>query len=158
PPPPPGRRLLHDPFAMRPFFGYNAGRYLAHWLAMGERGGARLPRLFHVNWFLRDPAQPRHFLWPGFGHNARVLAWIFGRLDGEDSARATPVGWVPREGALDLRGLPGVAHGDLFEVRKDFWEREAGQLRAYYQENLAEDLPPPLMAELEALEERLREM
>ncbi|XP_068280685.1 phosphoenolpyruvate carboxykinase [GTP], mitochondrial-like, partial [Nyctibius grandis] len=51
-----GRRLMHDPFAMRPFFGYNAGHYLAHWLAMGERAGARLPRIFHVNWFLRDEA------------------------------------------------------------------------------------------------------
>ncbi|XP_066843572.1 phosphoenolpyruvate carboxykinase [GTP], mitochondrial isoform X1 [Anser cygnoides] len=153
-----GRRLLHDPFAMRPFFGYNAGRYLAHWLAVGERAGARLPRLFHVNWFLRDPARPRHFLWPGFGHNARVLAWIFGRVEGEDTAQATPVGLVPREGALDLRGLPGVAHRQLFEVRKDFWEQEARELRAYYEENFGEDLPREVMAELEALEGRLKKM
>ncbi|GAB0206286.1 phosphoenolpyruvate carboxykinase, mitochondrial-like [Grus japonensis] len=51
-----GRRLMHDPFAMRPFFGYNAGQYLAHWLTIGEREGARLPRIFHVNWFLKDAA------------------------------------------------------------------------------------------------------
>ncbi|CAM9121761.1 unnamed protein product, partial [Bubo scandiacus] len=79
-----GRRLLHDPFAMRPFFGYNAGQYLAHWLAMGEREGAQLPRFFHVNWFLRGP--DGRFLWPGFGHNARVLAWICGRLAGAETA------------------------------------------------------------------------
>ncbi|XP_054043803.1 LOW QUALITY PROTEIN: phosphoenolpyruvate carboxykinase [GTP], mitochondrial-like [Rissa tridactyla] len=151
-----GRRLLHDPFAMRPFFGYNAGRYLAHWLAMGERGGARLPPIFHVNWFLRDAAGA--FLWPGFGHNARVLAWICRRVAGEESARETPVGLVPKEGALDLGGLPGVSYGNLFAVGRPFWEREARELRGYFQEHFGEDLPREVMGELEALEQRLRKM
>lgn len=43
---------MHDPFAMRPFFGYNAGDYLAHWLSM-EKPGRKLPKIFHVNWFRR---------------------------------------------------------------------------------------------------------
>jgi len=25
---------MHDPMAMRPFFGYNFGKYLQHWLNM----------------------------------------------------------------------------------------------------------------------------
>ncbi|XP_064359442.1 phosphoenolpyruvate carboxykinase [GTP], mitochondrial isoform X2 [Dromaius novaehollandiae] len=151
-----GKQLLHDPFAMRPFFGYNAGQYLAHWLAMGERAGARLPRLFHVNWFLRDAAG--RFVWPGFGHNARVLAWVCRRVDGEPSARPTPVGLVPRPGALDLAGLPGVAYEDLFPVERPFWEHEARQLRRYFDEHFGPDLPPELTAELEALEGRLKKM
>ncbi|KAM6288826.1 phosphoenolpyruvate carboxykinase [GTP], mitochondrial-like, partial [Aegotheles albertisi] len=151
-----GRRLMHDPFAMRPFFGYNAGQYLAHWLALGRRPGLRLPKIFHVNWFLKD--QSGRFVWPGFGDNSRVLAWICSRVAGEDNAVATPVGLVPREGALDLRGLRGVAHGDLFPMARPFWEREAQELRAYFQENFGQDLPGEVMGELEALEQRLRAM
>jgi hypothetical protein len=44
---------MHDPFAMRPFFGYNAGNYLGHWLSM-EKPGRKLPKIFHVNWFRRS--------------------------------------------------------------------------------------------------------
>ncbi len=29
--------LRHDPFSMRPFIGYNAGDYFAHWLALPSR-------------------------------------------------------------------------------------------------------------------------
>ncbi|KAB0390509.1 hypothetical protein E2I00_017491, partial [Balaenoptera physalus] len=104
--PSPGKVIMHDPFAMRPFFGYNFGRYLEHWLSMEGLKGARLPRIFHVNWFRRDEAG--HFLWPGFGENARVLDWICRRLEGEDSAQETPIGLVPKEGALDLSGLGAI--------------------------------------------------
>ncbi|XP_068777785.1 phosphoenolpyruvate carboxykinase [GTP], mitochondrial [Struthio camelus] len=151
-----GKRLMHDPFAMRPFFGYNAGQYLAHWLAVGERAGARLPRIFHVNWFLRDGAG--RFVWPGFGHNARVLAWVCRRVDGEPSARPTPVGLVPQPGALDLAGLPGVTYADLFPMDRPFWEREARDLRRYFDEQFGSDLPKEVLGELEALEERLKKM
>ncbi|XP_069735220.1 phosphoenolpyruvate carboxykinase [GTP], mitochondrial-like [Phaenicophaeus curvirostris] len=151
-----GRRLLHDPFAMRPFFGYNAGRYLAHWLSLGERRGLCLPRVFHVNWFLRDPSGK--FLWPGFGHNARVLAWICSRVAGEDNAKEMPYGLVPKEEALDLRGLPGVSYRHLFPLDRSFWERETRELRTYYQENFGEDLPREVMDQLEALEKRVRKI
>lgn len=45
-----GKVVMNDPFAMRPFFGYNFGHYLGHWLSM-EQDGRKLPRIFHVNWF-----------------------------------------------------------------------------------------------------------
>ncbi|KAM8985900.1 LOW QUALITY PROTEIN: phosphoenolpyruvate carboxykinase [GTP], mitochondrial [Ara ararauna] len=149
-----GRQLLHDPLAMRPFFGYNAGQHLQHWLAMGARAGARPPRVFHVNWFLRD--QSGAFLWPGFGHNARVLAWICARIDGEGGAVATPIGMVPSEGALELGGLRGVRHRDLFPVERGFWERECRELRAFYEEHFGRHLPAEVLQELRALEGRLR--
>ncbi|KAM4637176.1 phosphoenolpyruvate carboxykinase [GTP], mitochondrial-like [Amazona ochrocephala] len=151
-----GRQLLHDPLAMRPFFGYNAGQHLQHWLDMGARAGARPPRIFHVNWFLRD--QSGAFLWPGFGHNARVLAWICARIGGEGGAVASPIGMIPAEGALDLRGLPGVRHRELFPMDRGFWERECRELRDFYEENFGRHLPREVLQELEALEGRLRKM
>jgi phosphoenolpyruvate carboxykinase (GTP) len=45
---------MHDPFAMRPFFGYNFGHYLEHWLSMENTLGRKLPKVFHVNWFRKD--------------------------------------------------------------------------------------------------------
>lgn len=52
-----GKAIMHDPFAMRPFFGYNFGDYLKHWLSMEKRAkaaGGEPPKIFHVNWFRKD--------------------------------------------------------------------------------------------------------
>jgi phosphoenolpyruvate carboxykinase (GTP) len=57
-----GRAVMHDPFAMRPFFGYNIGHYIQHWLDMKKRPNAKLPKIFHVNWFRQED---NNFLWPG---------------------------------------------------------------------------------------------
>ena len=95
--------LRFDPMAMLPFCGYHMADYFAHWLKIGQREGAQLPKIFMVNWFRKD--DDGNFLWPGFGENSRVLAWIFRRCDGEAEAVETPIGLVPAEGALDTDGL-----------------------------------------------------
>lgn len=147
---------MHDPFAMRPFFGYNFGRYLEHWLSMEGRKGARLPKIFHVNWFRKDSTG--NFLWPGFGENSRVLDWIFRRVDGEESAKETPIGYVPKEGALDLSGLSQVSYSELFSLPKEFWEQEVREVRQYLTEQVSQDLPKEVLKELEALETRVKKM
>nr|AGD80841.1 mitochondrial phosphoenolpyruvate carboxykinase [Acipenser baerii] len=157
-----GKVIMHDPFAMRPFFGYNFGHYLSHWLSMERRPGLQLPRIFHVNWFRKDPAGGR-FLWPGFGENARVLDWIFRRCaGGEESeriARPSAVGYLPREGALDLGGLSEpVDTQALFHLPKAFWEKEAREIRAYLTEQVNVDLPAEIEEEMKGLEERVRGM
>ncbi|HKN93018.1 MAG TPA: phosphoenolpyruvate carboxykinase (GTP), partial [Thermoleophilaceae bacterium] len=85
--------LRFDPFAMLPFCGYNMADYFGYWLSLKEREGARLPRLFYVNWFRKD--DDGKFIWPGFGDNIHVLAWIFRRCDDEAGADDSLLGLVP---------------------------------------------------------------
>ena len=97
--------LRRDPFAMLPFCGYHMGDYFTHWLSMPERTDAsKLPRIYGVNWFRKD--EDGSFLWPGYGDNSRVLAWICERLVGDADGVDTPIGTVPRAGDLVLDGLP----------------------------------------------------
>eukprot|EP00030_Apusomonadida_sp_AF-17_P000364 a174349_697.p1 GENE.a174349_697~~a174349_697.p1 ORF type:complete len:645 (-),score=318.38 a174349_697:42-1946(-) len=127
-------QVRRDPFAMLPFFGYNAGDYFAHWVKMGKTRGAKLPKIFTVNWF-REDAQGK-FIWPGFGDNARVLKWIFDRCDakGLEKAVETPIGYMPRASDLDLSGLnmSSAVVNDLLAVNKAEWAAELESVDRYY--------------------------
>src|SRR5476651_2317636 len=94
--------VRRDPMAMKPFAGYNFGDYWAHWLKVGSTL-KNPPRIFHVNWFRQNAAGK--FLWPGFGDNLRVLAWILDRCAGNASAVDTPIGNMPRPGDVNTSGL-----------------------------------------------------
>jgi phosphoenolpyruvate carboxykinase (GTP) len=148
--------LRRDPFAMLPFCGYHMGDYFAHWLTIGERKGAKLPRIFFVNWFRKD--QNGKFLWPGFGDNARVLKWICERLDGDAEARETPIGLLPTPTSLDLDGLK-LAEGaidTLLSVDLDIWAEEAALVGPHY-ERFGAKLPKRLWDEQKALLQRLQD-
>lgn len=80
-----GKAIMHDPFAMRPFFGYNFGNYVQHWLSFEKKADLKLPKVFHVNWFRKG--SDGKFLWPGFGENCRVLEWICERVEGSPNAK-----------------------------------------------------------------------
>jgi phosphoenolpyruvate carboxykinase (GTP) len=146
--------LRRDPFAMLPFCGYNMGDYFAHWLKLGERSGARLPRIYFVNWFRKD--KDGKFIWPGFGDNARVLKWISERLDGIAEAKDTPIGRVPTKAALDISGISiaDEALDILLGVDLDIWEEEASLVPAHY-EKFGDRLPQRLWDEHDALLDRL---
>jgi len=58
----------------------------AHWLAMGEKLGAKVPKIFHVNWFRRDPVTNK-FIWPGFGENLRAVLWALGTCGRQGKGR-----------------------------------------------------------------------
>jgi phosphoenolpyruvate carboxykinase (GTP) len=148
-------KLRFDPFAMLPFCGYHMGDYFGHWLRIGERGDpGKLPKLFNVNWFRKD-AEGR-FIWPGFGENSRVLAWIFRRCEGEADAVETPAGLVPAPGSIDTEGL------DLDEERMakllTVDPRELAEELPAMDEHFArfgDRLPQQLRAELEKLRDDL---
>ncbi len=149
-------KLRHDPFAMLPFCGYNMGDYFAHWLALGKTFSATFPRIFHVNWFLKSPQGD--YLWPGFGENARVLKWIFERVEGTASATSTPIGLLPTQESLDLSGLalPKEALTQLLALDPSAWLQEVAGLRSYFS-LFGEQFPQGLTDELDVLERRLQE-
>ncbi len=119
--------LRRDPFAMLPFCGYNMADYFAHWLRIGKStDAANLPRIYYVNWFRKD-ADGR-FLWPGYGENSRVLAWIVERTAGQGPATATPIGNVPAPGAFDSDGL-GVSERAMAELLG--WTTTNGATRSH---------------------------
>jgi len=148
-------QLRFDPFAMLPFCGYNMADYFAHWLKVGERGDAdKLPRIFYVNWFRKDP--DGGFLWPGFGENSRVLEWIFRRCDGEAEAVETPIGLVPAEGDLNVEGL-GLSDEALRELLTVDGNQVAGELDQVddHLAKFGDRLPPQIRSQLESLKLRL---
>jgi phosphoenolpyruvate carboxykinase (GTP) len=116
--------LRYDPMSMRPFMSYPEGAYAAHWLKV--IGAAAEPPLFaHVNWFQRDP-EDGHFLWPGYRDNLRPLLWLMQLKNGEVTGRQTPVGVVPTEEELDLRGMdvPAADLERLLTIDTARWKQE----------------------------------
>jgi phosphoenolpyruvate carboxykinase (GTP) len=148
--------LRFDPMAMLPFCGYNMADYFAHWLKLGEREGAQLPRIFYVNWFRKD--EEGNFLWPGFGENSRVLAWIFRRCEGSAEAVSSPIGLLPAEGAIDTEGLDISAEAmrELLSVDEDLVRQQLPQLREHLA-RFGDRLPEEIGRQLEELERRLEE-
>jgi phosphoenolpyruvate carboxykinase (GTP) len=98
--------VRRDPFAMLPFAGYNMAEYFRHWLDLGKQlqaSGAKLPRIYTVNWFRKDEAG--NFVWPGFGENMRVLKWMIDRIEGHGRGEEHIFGVTPRYPDLHWVGL-----------------------------------------------------
>jgi phosphoenolpyruvate carboxykinase (GTP) len=147
--------LRRDPMAMLPFCGYHMGDYFAHYLKIGDRPGAKLPKIFYVNWF--RTGDNGKFLWPGYGENSRVLKWIFERCDGKVHAADTPIGRLPEPADLDTKGLD-LSAGDiakLLGVDVDGWLAEIPSIREHFAK-FGSHLPEGLNREVDELEDRLR--
>ena len=147
-------QLRRDPFAMLPFCGYNMADYWGHWVNMG-RTFANVPKLFQVNWFRKNEAGD--FIWPGFGENSRVLAWVVDRLENDAEGIDSPVGILPNREDLLLDGL-GISEHDLtalFDVDKSSWLAECDLTDEYFGQ-FDGRVPPELQAELAELKQRLQ--
>ena len=149
--------LRRDPFAMLPFCGYNMADYWGHWLKIGAEGDeSKLPKIYQVNWFRKDA--DGKFIWPGFGDNSRVLAWVIDRVDGVVEAEETPIGRRPLAGDLDVSGL-GLTDEqvtELFEVHAEPWLAECKLTDDYY-DKFGDRVPAGLWKELSDLTARLEE-
>lgn len=148
-------KLRHDPFAMLPFCGYHMGSYFAHWLSIAKKSSSSLlPRIYAVNWFRKG--KNNEFLWPGFGENSRVLKWIFERTSGIDHAVETPIGMLPKEGAIDTAGLrlPQDSMQQLFAIDRAEWQQEVEEIGSYFT-FFGRQLPTELNEEVNNLKQRL---
>ena len=152
--------LRHDPMAMKPFIGYNVGDYWAHWLEMGEKLGDKAPKIFNVNWFKQD--ENGNFIWPGFGDNMRVLDWIIKRVEGKVDAVETPIGFLPKKGDINLKGIEDEVTSEvedkLLAVDVDLWKKEIAEMRRYYNDDIKAkggNIPQALFDELDKIEARL---
>jgi len=146
-------QLRRDPFAMLPFCGYNMADYWGHWVNMG-RTFANVPKLFQVNWFRKN--EDGQFIWPGFGENSRVLAWVVDRLENEAEGIDSPVGILPKLEDLPLDGLE-ISETDLdalFDVDKSSWLAECDLTDEYFSQ-FDDRVPAEIQAELAELKQRL---
>ena len=146
--------VRRDPMAMLPFCGYNMGDYFAHWIQM-RKLIKRPPLVFQVNWFRRRA--DGEFMWPGFGENMRVLAWIVSRCQGRRAASESPLGWMPLPEEFDISGMEGFTAQDLLDLQAidiDAWKREVISQDELFI-SLYDHLPKELIFQRELLISRL---
>ncbi|MDR2158630.1 MAG: phosphoenolpyruvate carboxykinase (GTP) [Treponema sp.] len=148
-------QVRRDPFAMLPFCGYHMGDYFKHWITIGQtHDESKLPKIFFVNWFRKD--RDGKFIWPGYGENSRVLAWVFDRCDGRDNFVETAIGNLPKPDAIARpEGVSEAAMKEICSVDTEGWKKEIADVRKNHYPKFGDKLPKELYAELDAIEKRL---
>ena len=149
--------VRRDPFAMLPFAGYNMSEYFQHWLNLGAKlteANAVLPKFYCVNWFRKN--DDGKFVWPGYGENMRVLAWMVGRIEQTAQAQENVFGYSPNYGDLNWQGIEftEAQFNQVISVDKESW-REEFKLHEELFEQLAFGLPPILKETKAKLEKSL---
>ncbi|XHS79494.1 phosphoenolpyruvate carboxykinase (GTP) [Burkholderiaceae bacterium UC74_6] len=149
--------VRRDPFAMLPFMGYNMADYFQHWLDLGaqlEASGAKLPKIFCVNWFRKGT--DGKFVWPGYGENMRVLKWMLDRVEGTGQGVENVFGVTPRYEDINWTGLGFTPEQfqQVTHIDKAAWATELG-LHAELFQQLAHHLPAALPSTKARIEARL---
>ena len=149
--------VRRDPFAMIAFAGYNMSDYFAHWLSLGkklEASGAKLPKIFTVNWFRKDANGK--FVWPGFGDNMRVMAWMLERVEGKGHGTDHAFGITPSYSDINWNGsdFSEAQFQSVTTMDRDAWTAEM-KLHSELFEQLAHHLPLELPATQAKIEARL---
>jgi phosphoenolpyruvate carboxykinase (GTP) len=149
--------VRRDPFAMLPFAGYNMSDYFQHWLNVGkklEAEGAKLPSIYCVNWFRKNEAGK--FVWPGYGENMRVLAWMLERIEGKAKGQENIFGTTPSHKDINWAGLDFSEDqfNQVTSIDKAAWQEEM-KLHDQLFDQLSYHLPKELLETKQALEKRL---
>ena len=149
--------VRRDPFAMLPFCGYHMADYFRHWLDMGRRlemSGHTLPKIFCVNWFRKGT--DGRFVWPGYGENMRVLAWLLARVAGTGGGLEQPFGISPRYDDLTWDGLDFTREqfASVNDTEPAAWRAELA-LHAELFASLGPRLPDDLRGAKAGIESRL---
>jgi len=149
--------VRRDPFAMLPFVGYNIADYIQQWFDVGDRLarlGAKLPRIYFVNWFRKDA--DGKYAWPGYGENMRVLHWMLRRIEGNAGGEDNGLGVSPRHEDLHWAGLPLTReqYMAVIGVDRQAWGQELA-LHAELFRHLSHHLPRELPATMERLTSKL---
>jgi phosphoenolpyruvate carboxykinase (GTP) len=149
--------VRRDPFAMLPFCGYHMSDYFQHWIDLGAKlkdRGAKLPKIYCVNWF-RKGADGK-FVWPGYGENMRVLAWMLARVTGDGGGEDNLFGISPRYDDLHWDGLPFSREqfASVMHIDRAAWREELVLHTALF-EQLAHHLPPELVQTKARIEAQL---
>ncbi|MCL2139425.1 MAG: phosphoenolpyruvate carboxykinase (GTP) [Treponema sp.] len=153
--------VRRDPFAMLPFCGYHMGDYFNHWIKLSRKAEAegnadKLPKIFFCNWFRKD--RNGKFMWPGYGENSRVLAWVFDRCNGKENYVETAIGYLPKPGSIDPpAGISAETMAELCSVDSSGWKSEIADVRDTHYPKFGDRLPKELYDELDAIEEALSE-
>jgi phosphoenolpyruvate carboxykinase (GTP) len=95
-------------------------------------------------------------MWPGFGENSRVLAWVFRRCDDAAEAVDSPIGRLPADGSLETEGLD-VAPEDMAELLRfdpEAWAAQLPQVRDHFA-LFGDRLPQALRSQLARLEDQV---
>ncbi|AGX87119.1 GTP-dependent phosphoenolpyruvate carboxykinase [Candidatus Symbiobacter mobilis CR] len=150
--------VRRDPFAMLPFAGYNMSDYFQHWLTLGQKladKGAKLPRIYTVNWFRKDANDK--FVWPGYGDNMRVLKWILDRVEGVSMPVVEHAfGISPSYGSINWTGMQFTEEQfqTVTSIDKAAWAQEM-PLHTELFEKLAYHMPKELLDTKARLEQQL---
>lgn len=147
--------VRRDPFAMKPFCGYNMADYFQHWLEMGEKLKDHAPQIFYVNWFKKG--KNGKFLWPGFGENSRVLRWICQRVDKKADAKTDVNGFIPLKNQICDENFvcSDEQWQELFAIDKEQWKNEILDIEKHFAQ-FGSRLPKEMQQKLDELKQRLR--
>jgi phosphoenolpyruvate carboxykinase (GTP) len=147
----------YNPFAMLKFNAFDIGDYLERWVDLRKRLGYNTPKVYSVNWFLKD-FQGR-YLWPGYGENSVVLRWICQRAsngsyegNSESDGTRTRLGFVPTPRALGM--APSDRSRHLLSVNRPVWKREIQNVKTFLTQ-LSPRIPASLKAEITKVGKRI---
>ena len=113
------------------------------------------PKIFFCNWFRKN--SEGKYIWPGYGDNSRVLAWIFDRCKGEGNYVETAIGYLPKPESLARPdSVSEDAMKEILKVDVEGWKQELADIRKNHYPTFGDKLPKELNDELAAIEQNLK--